>query len=81
MSKNRGQTPIKTSAINNIAAHARIHWLAATFFSQNQIYQVTASRFATHPSERIKVNTQWNLYCMVHNIAKLAKTDLGRRLN
>lgn len=28
---------------------------------------------------RTKVNTQWNLYCMVHNIEKLAKTDLGRR--
>jgi hypothetical protein len=27
---------------------------------------------------RIKVNTQWNLYCMVHNIEKLARTDLGR---
>jgi hypothetical protein len=26
-----------------------------------------------------KVNTQWNLYCMVHNIEKLAKTDLGQR--
>jgi transposase len=29
---------------------------------------------------RDKVNTQWNLYCMVHNIEKLAKTDLGRRM-
>jgi transposase len=28
---------------------------------------------------RAKVNTQWNLYCMVHNIEKLAKTELGRR--
>ena len=27
---------------------------------------------------RDKVNTQWNLYCMVHNIEKLAKTNLGR---
>jgi transposase len=27
---------------------------------------------------RAKVNTQWNLYCMVHNIEKLAKTGLGR---
>jgi len=27
---------------------------------------------------RAKVNTQWNLYCMVHNIEKLAKTELGR---
>ena len=27
---------------------------------------------------RAKVNTQWNLYCMVHNIEKLAKTNLGR---
>jgi transposase len=26
-----------------------------------------------------KVNTQWNLYCMVHNIEKLAKTSLGQR--
>ena len=26
----------------------------------------------------VKVNTQWNLYCMVHNIEKLAKTQLGR---
>jgi transposase len=25
-----------------------------------------------------KVNTQWNLYCMVHNIEKLSKTGLGR---
>ena len=28
---------------------------------------------------RDKVNTQWNLYCMVHNIEKLAKTDLGQK--
>lgn len=28
---------------------------------------------------RTKVNTQWNLYCMVHNIEKLAKTNLGRQ--
>ena len=28
---------------------------------------------------RVKVNTQWNLYCMVHNIEKLAKTSLGRQ--
>ncbi|WP_372827005.1 transposase [Polaromonas sp.] len=28
---------------------------------------------------RIKVNTQWNLYCMVHNIEKLAKTSLGQQ--
>lgn len=27
---------------------------------------------------RTKVNTQWNLYCMVHNIEKLAKTSLGQ---
>jgi hypothetical protein len=26
---------------------------------------------------REKVNTQWNLYCMVHNIEKLSKTNLG----
>jgi hypothetical protein len=26
---------------------------------------------------RTKVNTQWNLYCMVHNIEKLSKTSLG----
>ena len=26
-----------------------------------------------------KVNTQWNLYCMVHNIEKLAKTTLGQQ--
>ena len=26
---------------------------------------------------RAKVNTQWNLYCMVHNIEKLAKTPIG----
>ena len=25
-----------------------------------------------------KVNTQWNLYCMVHNIEKLSKTGLGQ---
>jgi hypothetical protein len=29
---------------------------------------------------RDKANTQWNLYCMVHNIEELAQTDLGRRL-
>jgi hypothetical protein len=28
---------------------------------------------------RAKVNTQWNLYCMVHNIEKLAKTNLGQQ--
>ena len=28
---------------------------------------------------RTKVNTQWNLYCMVHNIEKLAKTGLGQQ--
>ena len=28
---------------------------------------------------REKVNTQWNLYCMVHNIEKLAKTPLGEK--
>ena len=27
---------------------------------------------------RTKVNTQWNLYCMVHNIEKLAKTNIGQ---
>ncbi len=27
---------------------------------------------------RTKVNTQWNLYCMVHNIEKFAKAGLGR---
>ena len=26
-----------------------------------------------------KVNTQWNLYCMVHNIEKLSKTALGQQ--
>jgi hypothetical protein len=26
-----------------------------------------------------KVNTQWNLYCMVHNIEKLTKTSLGQQ--
>jgi hypothetical protein len=26
-----------------------------------------------------KLNTQWNLYCMVHNIEKLAKTPLGQK--
>ncbi len=25
-----------------------------------------------------KVNTQWNLYCMVRNIEKLSKTTLGQ---
>ena len=30
---------------------------------------------------RTKVNTQWNLYCLVHNIEKLAKTDLGQSKN
>ena len=28
---------------------------------------------------RAKVNTQWNLYCMVHNIEKLSKTSLGQQ--
>ena len=27
---------------------------------------------------RTKVNTQWHLYCMVHNIEKLSKTGLGQ---
>jgi len=27
---------------------------------------------------RAKVNTQWNVYCMVHNIEKLAKSNMGR---
>jgi hypothetical protein len=27
---------------------------------------------------REKVNTQWNLYCMVHNIEKLAKTGYAQ---
>lgn len=27
---------------------------------------------------RAKVNTQWNLYCMVHNIEKLSKTGMGQ---
>ncbi len=26
-----------------------------------------------------KVNTQWKLYCMVHNIEKLAKSGLGSK--
>jgi transposase len=30
---------------------------------------------------REKVNTQWSLYCMVHNIEKLAKTRLGQQVN
>jgi transposase len=28
---------------------------------------------------RSKVNTQWDLYCMVHNIEKLSKTNLGHQ--
>ena len=28
---------------------------------------------------RVKVNTQWSLYCMVHNIEKLSKTGLGQQ--
>ena len=34
----------------------------------------------THSNHRghAKVNTQWHLYCMVHNIEKLSKTKLGR---
>jgi hypothetical protein len=28
---------------------------------------------------RTKVNTQWRLYCMVHNIEKVAKTEIGQR--
>ena len=28
---------------------------------------------------RQKVSTQWSLYCMVHNIEKLAKTNMGRQ--
>ena len=28
---------------------------------------------------RAKVNTQWSLYCMVHNIEKLAKTKMGQQ--
>ncbi|OYT87962.1 MAG: DDE transposase [Burkholderiales bacterium PBB3] len=30
---------------------------------------------------REKVNTQWNLYCMVHNIEKLSKTKLGYQVD
>jgi hypothetical protein len=30
---------------------------------------------------RIKVHTQWSLYCMVHNIEKLAKAGLGQKNN
>lgn len=26
---------------------------------------------------RAKVNTQWSMYCMLHNIEKLSKTNLG----
>ena len=34
----------------------------------------------THLNHRghAKVNTQWHLHCMVHNIEKLSKTKLGR---
>ncbi len=28
---------------------------------------------------RTKVNTRWHLYCMVHNIEKLDKTEIGQR--
>ena len=28
---------------------------------------------------RAKVNTQWNLYCIVHNIEKLSKTSMGQQ--
>jgi len=28
---------------------------------------------------REKVNTQWNLYCMVHSIEKLAKSGCGQK--
>ncbi|CAG1011700.1 hypothetical protein BURK2_04338 [Burkholderiales bacterium] len=28
--------------------------------------------------DRTKVNTQWNLYCWVHNIEKLADADIGQ---
>jgi hypothetical protein len=28
---------------------------------------------------RVKVGTQWSLYCMVHNIEKLSKTTMGVR--
>lgn len=29
---------------------------------------------------RAKVGMQWSLYCLVHNIEKLVKTGLGRRM-
>ena len=34
----------------------------------------------TEASAYAKVNAQWNLYCMVHNIEKLSKTELGRNI-
>jgi len=33
---------------------------------------------ATQNPGRFKVNTQWNLYCMVHNIEKLAKNGYAQ---
>jgi len=30
---------------------------------------------------RVKVNMQWRLYCLVHNIEKLAKAGIGSNRN
>ncbi|WP_268249287.1 hypothetical protein [Undibacterium squillarum] len=35
------------------------------------------ARFTLH--SQIKVNTQWNLFCLVHNIEKLAHCGYGAR--
>ena len=34
-----------------------------------------------HLRGRAKVNTQWHLYCLVHNIEKLAKSGIGGNRN
>ena len=58
---NWAQTPIKSSATNNIAAHAHIYCLTATLAAKNQPLQVTESCFATYPSERMHqaIDSPW----------------------
>jgi hypothetical protein len=60
-SVNRGQIPIFCSQ--------RIGTVAPVFANIRHNKRVT--RFNHRGRE--KVNTQWNLYCMVHNIENLAK--------
>ncbi|WP_374518230.1 transposase [Undibacterium squillarum] len=43
----------------------------------NLRYNKGLNRFTSR--SQIKVNTQWNLFCLVHNIEKLAHCGYGAR--